>query len=123
MSPQIHTQFKRPVTRYRAFTMPSQTVPDQTLSLKIMVQKYVKGLPISAPNLSGHYTEDVTAQDFNKLDLAEQEEAIFNASNELSEIKGTMAQQEKEKAANALKEAENKDKEIEELKAKLALQP
>lgn len=119
----IHTQFNRPATRYRTCKLPSLTIPDQTLSLKIMVQKYVKGLPISAPNLSGTYTEDVTAQDFTKLDLAEQEEAILNASNELSAIKGTIAQQEKQKAADALKQAENKDKEIADLKAKLALQP
>jgi len=67
----IHTQFDRPVTRLRVFTDPSLTVPDQTMSLKTMVQKYVKGLPIAAPNLKGQYTDNEVAQDFENLDLAE----------------------------------------------------
>jgi len=123
MQPTIHTQFKRPFTRYRAFTMPSLTVPDQTMSLKVMVTKYVKGLPIAAPDLKGTYTDDETATDFDKLDLAEQEELILSVSEELTKTKATIAQQRKEEAAKRTAEAEKDKKELEELRTKLALQP
>lgn len=123
MIPTIHTQFKRPVTRYRAFTLPSLTVPDQTLSLKTMVTKYVKGLPIAAPDLKGQYTDDEVATDFEKLDLAEQEEIILNVSNELTKTKGKIAKEREETAAKRTAEAEKDKKELEELRAKLALTP
>jgi len=120
----IYTKANRPVSRKRRFKHPSLTQPDQTMSLKTMVTKYVRGLPISAPNLNGIYTDDDTAIDFNRLDLAEQEEAIFNASDELSNLKGKITKAEQEKAAEAAKVAENQAKELEDLRKKVeTLQP
>jgi len=119
----IHTHYNRPATRLRVFTEPSLTVPDQTMTLKTMVTKYVKGLPIAAPQLNGTYTDDEDATDFTKLDLADQEQIILRASEELTEHKATLTRKQQKEAADKLKEAENKDKEIAELKAKLALTP
>jgi hypothetical protein len=90
------------------------------MSLKTMVTKYVKGLPISAPNLDGIYTGEEDATDFNRLDLAEQEEIILNASDELSETKGRITRQREEEAANQKKMAENQQNELENLKKQLA---
>jgi len=112
----IHTKSSRPATRYLTCHKPSMTVPDQTISLKTMVTKYVKGLPISAPTLSGTYTEDELAVDFKKLDLAEQEEAILRASNELLETKAKITKERKEKRSNELKEVEKLKLELENLK-------
>jgi hypothetical protein len=119
----IHTHYKRPQTQHRAFSQVSIVIPDQTMSLKTMVTKYVKGLPIAAPNLNGTYTDDEDAIDFKKLDLADQERLILRASEELTNHKATIAQQQAEQAAKQAADSENKDKEIADLKAKLALTP
>lgn len=112
----IYTRFNRPQTVYKRVKTVSQTVPDQTLSLKVMVTKYVKGLPIAAPTLNGNYTDDEVAIDFEKLDLAEQEEAILRASDELSNVKGKIRKDEEEKAAEAKKQAEKQEAELKELR-------
>lgn len=112
----IHTRFNRPQTVYKRVKTVSLTIPDQTLSLKVMVTKYVKGLPIAAPTLNGIYTEDEHAIDFEKLDLAEQEEAILRASDELSNVKGKIRKDEEEKAAEAKKQAEKQEAELKELR-------
>jgi hypothetical protein len=115
----IYTNRNRPTTRYRRFTQPSLTVPDQTMSLKILVKKYVNGLPIAAPVLQGMYTEDTIARDFSKLDLADQEQAVFNASDELLELKRTMEALEAEEAAKALEKAEKDQQKIKDLESKI----
>lgn len=111
----INTKFRRPATRYRVVKTKSCTIPDQTLSLKTMVTKYVKGLPIAAPNLNGIYTEEVTANDFEKMDLADQEEAILRASEELSEVKGKIRQEEAEKRSKEAEKASQLQKRLDEL--------
>lgn len=116
---QIHTKYKRPTTRLWTSNQPSKTVPDQTISLKTMVTKYVKGLPISAPNYNGIYTDDDVATDFQKLDLAEQEEAIFRASNELSQKKATINQEKQKLSAEAKEKAEKAEQKIKDLENQL----
>jgi len=113
---QIHTHFKRPQTRFRTVKTKSLTVPDQTLSLKVMVTKYVKGLPIAAPNFNGIYTDDDPAIDFNKMDLAEQEEAVLRASDELSDVKGRIQKEQQEKAEQEALEAQKRQDELNELR-------
>jgi len=113
---QIYTHYSRPRTRYRECTGKKLVIPDQTISLKTMVSKYVRGLPISAPNFNGTYTDDESACDFKKLDLAEQEEIILERSAELSEIKQKKAQQDAEQSANQRKEAEKREAELKELR-------
>lgn len=113
------TKYKRPATRLQRFAMPSLTVPDQTMSLKTMVTKYAKGLPISAPSMNGKFTDNDLAIDFEKLDLAEQEEAIYRVSDELSNVKGKIHKEREETAANQRKEAEKALKRIEELEEQL----
>jgi hypothetical protein len=116
----FHTKYQRPDTRYQIFTDPSLTIPDQTMSLRTMVTKYVKGLPITAPNFDGVYTDDQDAIDYRKLDLAEQEEITRSVSNELKSIDDKLTQEKREKAANERKEAENMRLELAELKKQKA---
>lgn len=116
----IYHKRNAPLARPKTFNKPTLAVPDQTLSLKTMVQKYVRGLPISAPQLNGIYTDDDMATDFSRLDLAEQEEAILNASDELKNLKGVIAQEQQKKAAEAKEKAEKLQSEVEDLRRQLA---
>jgi len=81
-----------------------------------MVQKYVRGLPISAPQLNGISTDDELAIDFKSLDLAEQEEHILRAQDELKSYDDRKTQELAKKAAEAKKRAESDLKELEELR-------
>lgn len=48
---------------------PSLTVPDQTMSLKDIISRFVRGLPL--PSFGAEYNEDGDVPDFNKMDLSE----------------------------------------------------
>jgi len=45
---------------YKVFTEPSQTIPDQSLSIKEIMDRYAKGLPIGG-GLTPIYEEDETS--------------------------------------------------------------
>lgn len=81
-----------------------------------MVTKYVKGLPISAPQLPGIATEDELAIDFKKLDLAEQEEMTNRALDELKSFDDAKTLKLQQDAAEAKKQAEKEKLELEELR-------
>lgn len=73
-------------------------------------------MSINAPDLGGIYTDETVATDFTKLDLADQENLLLDAADELSDIKA------RAKAENAAKrkkaaETEAKLKELELLKS------
>lgn len=67
--------------------MPSVTVPDQSMSLRQILQRYSRGLPITGnagePIFEG---EDGIGFDIKTLDLAEREEYILKAEEELKSI-------------------------------------
>lgn len=113
---QFQTKYNRPSTEGRTFTQPSLAIPDQTLSLKTLVQKYVRGLPISAPTLSGTFTEDEDAVDFSKLDLADQERIYYERSDELKNLEDTLIKEREEKARKRKEKDEETQKELEELR-------
>lgn len=120
----IQTIYRRNPTLGERFFNPSKTIPDQTMSLKTILTKYSKGMPINAPDNGQTYTGEKLAVNFAKLDLTEQEEIVLEAAAELSELKGKKAREDAERLAEATKkanEAENLRKELDELKAKQSI--
>lgn len=57
----------------KKFTLPSMTIPDQTMSLKTILERYARGLPIGG-RTDEYYDEDDTMPDYRTLDLAEIQE-------------------------------------------------
>jgi len=55
---------------HRKILTPSLTVPDQTMSLKTILERYTRGLPIGGRN-DEYYDEDDTMPDYRTLDLTE----------------------------------------------------
>ena len=90
----------------------SLTVPDQTISLKTLVTKYVRGMPISVPVHQGIYTDDEIASDFRKLDLSDQDEITQKAFDEVAEFKNRIHKSEEEAKLH-------RQKQLEELKEQL----
>jgi len=49
---------------------PSMTVPDQTMSIRTILERYSRGLPVGG-RLDEYYDEDDTMPDYRTLDLTE----------------------------------------------------
>lgn len=65
---------------------PSQTIPDQTLSVREILVRYAKGLPLDGMKQPIWEGEDGDAIDPRRLDLAERQELEIAARQELAEI-------------------------------------
>lgn len=91
MYPIIKTYFNREEhpCNYETNDLPSETVPDQTMSIRTILDRYSRGLPTSGM-LNGTYQEDDEYNDMpdpKTLDLSERQELAFQAKQELEEIK------------------------------------
>lgn len=86
--------------RYKIFTMPSQTIPDQTLSIREILDRYARGLPLDAkqPMWDENVDEDSFMPDPRRLDLAERQEFAENAKAELELVKQKIAEKRQKKA-------------------------
>lgn len=67
-------------------TLPSMTIPDQTMSIRTIVDRYAKGLPVTAftPIYEG---EDFYMPDPKTLDLVDKAELLESAKQEVASIK------------------------------------
>jgi hypothetical protein len=72
--------------KYKIFTQPSKTVPDQSMSIKTILERYSRGLPVGG-RLDEYYDEDDTLPNPLTLDLAERQELAELYTNEINEIK------------------------------------
>lgn len=57
----------------KVFTQPSMTVPDQSMSIKTILERYARGLPVGG-RLDEYYDEDDIMPDYRTLDLSEIQE-------------------------------------------------
>jgi hypothetical protein len=67
-------------------TLPSMTIPDQTMSIRTIVDRYAKGLPVTAftPIYEG---EDFYMPDPKTLDLVDRAELLESAKQEVESLK------------------------------------
>jgi hypothetical protein len=72
--------------KYKKFTLPSQTVPDQSMSIKTILERYARGLPVGG-RLDEYYDEEDTLPNPLTLDLAERQELAELYTQEINEIK------------------------------------
>jgi len=71
---------------YKKFTQPSLTVPDQNMSIRTILERYARGLPVGG-RLDEYYDEEDTLPNPLTLDLAERQELAEQYKNEINEIK------------------------------------
>lgn len=68
----------------KVFTQPSQTIPDQTMSLQTILERYAKGLPVGG--MKNPIFEDSDIDDYipdpKTMDLAERQQFAKNAKQE-----------------------------------------
>lgn len=103
----FQTKHNRRTTRGERNFNPSRTVPDQTMSLKTLLTKYSRGMPINTPTLNMEYSGEQVARDMSKLDLADQEEQAQLVVDALKNEKRSKHSQQAKLKAEATKMAEN----------------
>lgn len=65
---------------------PGKTIPDQSLSVKELLKRYASGLPLGGEKVPVYDGEEDFLPDLSKMDLADRQEFLEEAKNEVSEI-------------------------------------
>lgn len=115
------------------FTQPSMTVPDQSLTVRELMDRFARGLPLGGARVPIYEGEDDNTPDFSRMDLSEIEDYQIQIRQELEEIRERMTAKSKkadtakevaelkeqlDKARAAVKQSESSDEEQEGSKAK-----
>lgn len=78
---------------------PSQTVPDQSMSVREIADRYARGLPIAGVKVPVYHGEENDLPDFAHLDLAEQQELRERARQDVLDKQNDLRKQAAQKAA------------------------
>lgn len=85
---------------YKVFTMPSETVPDQSLTIRQILDRYARGIPMDSK--AQIWDENVDIDDIipdpRRLDLSERQEFAEQAKVELEQVKQKIADKRQKKA-------------------------
>jgi len=72
---------------YKTTNKPSLTVPDETMTLRTILDRFARGLPITGQDKEPIYNgEEGLGVDIRTLDISEREEIANKARRELKEI-------------------------------------
>ena len=88
---------------------PSQTIPDQALTVKEILTRYASGLPLGGSNEPIYEGEDGDGIDPRRLDLAERQELEIAARQELAEIEERLKSKKVEKTTAKLSKQDIED--------------
>lgn len=88
---------------------PSQTIPDQALSVREILQRYANGLSLGGSNEPIYEGEDGDGIDPRRLDLAERQELEIAARQELAEIEERLKSKKVEKSKAKLTQEQIQD--------------
>jgi hypothetical protein len=88
---------------------PSQTIPDQALTVKEILTRYASGLPLGGSNEPIYEGEDGDGIDPRRLDLAERQELEIAARQELAEIEERLKSKKVDKTTAKLSKQDIED--------------
>ncbi len=94
---------------YEVNNEPSQTIPDQTMSIRELLRRYASGLPLGGSKDPIYEGEDGDGVDPRRLDLAERQELEIAARQELAEIEERLKSNKVEKSKGKLSEKQIQD--------------
>lgn len=84
---------------------PSQTVPDQTMSIRELIDRFARGLPLGSGQIPLYEGDEEFNPDMKTLDLAEQQELVEQRAEELRELKIKLDEGRKKQRERAIAEA------------------
>lgn len=86
--------------------MPSMTVPDETMSIRDLVSRHARGLPIKGIDKEAIFQPDIDGIPFEMLDISERHELMEQTTQKIDEFKS------KQEQAEALKLKKQQDEKI-----------
>ena len=93
----------------QTFTEPSLTIPDQTMSIRTIMERYARGLPFEDRKTPLFDTEDLsTGVDLRKLDLVDIQEMSIEHKKTIKKHKDTVDASFKKKQTDLFEEEVNK---------------
>lgn len=102
------TEVQKPVfeKKYKMYNEPSLTIPDQTMSIREMLERFARGLPLTGNNSEPVYEGDEgLGVDIRTLDLSELHDLKEGIKQEISDIRTKHASETTKKEKDALKAA------------------
>lgn len=78
--------------RYEKVSALSQTIPDQTMSVSEIMNRYAKGLPLTGERVPIYHGDEEFVPDIKTLDLSEIEDLKIQAQNSIDENRRKLAQ-------------------------------
>ncbi|AXH77364.1 MAG: hypothetical protein [Microviridae sp.] len=91
MTTLVKTRYNRELhpCNYEVNDQPSETVPDQTMSIRTILDRYARGLPTAGQSEALWQDDDEynDLPDHRTLDLSERQELAIQAKQELEELK------------------------------------
>lgn len=94
----------------------SKTEPSQSMTIRQIVDRFRKGQPVSVGTYDTMYDEGYEMPDMERLDLSEQQEAVFEARRRREEIERNWSESQKKAAAERKAKQDEQDKLFEEWK-------
>lgn len=86
------------VSKGEVIDQPSMTLPDQSLSIPEIMERYSRGLNLGANTRTEIYHgEDDEFPDLSRMDLVEREEYILNRRQELDDLKSKLESEAKQR--------------------------
>lgn len=81
----------------RLNTQPSEAIPDQTMSMREIMERYAKGAPLTNVKTPVYFGEDEEYPDVKKMDLVEIQEMKERAQESIESIKKSLDYQAKQR--------------------------
>lgn len=66
-------------------TLPSKTIPDQTMSVQEIMDRFARGLPLDGAKVALYHEEGEDVPDLERMDLSEKHELLEAARREVQE--------------------------------------
>lgn len=98
MKPKIQTPWSHTVQKEKGGGK-SLTIPDQTMSISEILQRYVRGQSLGGHADEGQYYEDDDARDLDRMELTDRMEYIAQRGKEYRDLK----QKQQDEAENEYK--------------------
>lgn len=81
---------------HKVFTQPSKTVPDQTMSLRELLERYSRGIPLTSGGEPIYHGDEIEMPDIKKMDLSEIADLRERVTADIAEQRAELLRQQKE---------------------------
>lgn len=92
MKKNVKTMFTAEPWKGQVFTMPSLTVPDESLSVKEIMARYANGLPLGGQKVPVYHGEEFVP-DMERLDLSEKHELLQENAARIKAMQDDLVEQ------------------------------